>query len=78
MTPGLSLFFFFVGAFGLVLEIIEPRIGLRPRDDAGDVRIFAGRSRPSLVAALFRFLAPDGLGFLLFSARPFAFAFASS
>ena len=72
----LSIVFFFFRR--LVFQIIEPRIGLRARHDSGDVRIDSGVAGRGLVAPLFGFLAANGLLLLLFSARPFAFAFSSS
>ena len=70
--------FVFVRVRRLVIEIVEPRIGLWSWDDAGNVRIDVGVARTSFVAALLGFLAPHDLGLLLFRACPLALAFAST
>src|SRR5688572_950461 len=73
-----SLLVFFVSLGRLGLEIIEPRVRLGSGDDAGNVRILARLTRSGFVTPLLGFLAAHRFLLLLFSARPLAFAFASS
>ena len=74
-----SLFFvFFRISVRIVREVVQPRIGLWPGDDARDVGIDVRVARRSLVATLLRFLAAHNLRLLLLSSRPFAFALSSS
>ena len=73
-----SLFFILFFNIRVAVGVVQPRIRLWSRDDAGDVRIDIRVARRSFVAALLRLFAAHGFRLLLLRSRPFALAFTSS